>query len=112
MKEYYALMKRMTLIGYDCIIEGETEERKGRINELKDKILTFYKPRRFSGENNFEIDFDKQYEKMCLLISQQLHADAKHFSVKKYYTAFEYIKEQNKAQEAETRKQRKGRNNN
>ena len=52
----------------------------------------------FSNEagSGVEIQYDKQFENMCLMLSQHLHVNSKSFTVLEYYNAFEYIKEQAK----------------
>jgi beta-hydroxyacyl-ACP dehydratase FabZ len=76
-KEYYDLLKQRTRAILDCIIEGDTEEREKAVEELTDRMITWSKPKTFSGSGSLEIEYDKQFEDMCLVISQQTHMDAK-----------------------------------
>lgn len=95
-KEYYDELRNRALLMLDTIIEGETEERNKRIDELTTLLLTYNAPQSFSGVDSMEIQYDKQYENMCLMIAQHLHVDAKKYTVMEYYNAFEYIKEMHK----------------
>lgn len=104
-KEFYDLMKERTRAMLSCIIDGDTEEREERVEKLTDRMFTFNKPKTFTGKGSLEIEYDKQFEDMCLLISQNLHADAKKMTVLEYYNAYHYIEKQAKAQ----KQQNKGR---
>lgn len=91
-KEYYDELRRRTLIMLDAIIDGDTEDRRKEIDEITTSLLLYNRPQSFNGYNNAEIQYDKQFENMCLLISQHLHVDPKRYTVLEYYNAFEYIK--------------------
>jgi hypothetical protein len=62
-------------------------------------LITYSKPVKFTGKENAEIIYDKDFENGCLLISERLNRDAKKMSVLEYYQAFEYIKKMNKQHE-------------
>lgn len=95
-KEYYDDLRRHTLAVLDTIINGESDERKAVIERLSLALLRYSKPQSFSGKDNAEIAYDKQFEKMCLTLSRELNCNAKNFTVMEYYTAFEYLKEKTK----------------
>ena len=97
-KEFYDLMKERTRAMLSCIIDGDTEEREERVEQLTNKMFTFNKPKTFTGKGSLEIEYDKQFEDMCLVISQNLHADAKKMTVLEYYNAYQFIEKQTKAQ--------------
>lgn len=102
-KEYYDLLKQRTRAMLDCIIEGDTEEREKAVEELTDRMITWSKPKTFSGSGSLEIEYDKQFEDMCLVISQQTHMDAKKMTVLAYYNAYQYIQKQSKARERQNK---------
>lgn len=93
-KEYFDELRNRTMLMLDCIIEGDTQDKRKEIDEITTLLLTYNKPQSFTGSNSIEISYDKQYENMCLMISQHLHVDAKKYTVLEYYNAFEYIKKQ------------------
>ena len=103
LKEYHDQLKRRTLCVLEGIINGETDERTNEINRLTNYLLTFERPHEFEGKDNIEILFDKQFEKMCVLIASQLHINPKKCTVMEYYNAYEYIKEQNKRSKTRNR---------
>ena len=89
-KEYYDELRRRTMLMLDAIIEGDTEDKR---REIATMLITYNRPQSFSGSDSMEIQYDKQFENMCLLIAQHLHVDAKKYTVLEYYNAFEYIKQ-------------------
>jgi hypothetical protein len=91
-KEYYDTMKRRTILMLDAIISGENMQSE--IEEITTMLITYTKPMLFQGKESMEISYDKQFESMCLLLSQQLHVKPKEFTVLEYYNAFEFLKKQ------------------
>ena len=102
-KEYYDLLKRRTRAMLDCIIEGYTEESMQEVEALTDNLITYSKPKTFAGAGSMEIEYDKQFEDMCLVISEQLHTDAKKMTVLEYYNAYRYIQRQSKDKERQNK---------
>lgn len=95
LKEYFDQLKERTVILLRTIIAGEaTETDAKRIDEITVELITYFNPQSFSGADSVEIRYDKQFENMCLILSQNLHVDPKRFTVLEYYNAFEYVKEQ------------------
>lgn len=95
LKEYFDQLKERTVILLRTIIAGEaTKEDAKRIDEITAELITYFNPQSFSGADSVEIRYDKQFENMCLILSQNLHVDSKRFTVLEYYNAFEYVKEQ------------------
>ena len=93
-KEYYDQLKRRTVLILQTIIDGGSKpEREKEIDDITAELITYFNPKSFSGSDSVEIEQDKQFEKMCLMLSQHLHTDPKNMSVLAYYNAFEYIKE-------------------
>lgn len=93
-KEYYDELRARTLLVLDTIINGETDEKNEEIEKITTMLLLYNKPAVFSGYDNLEVKYDKQFENMCLTISQYLHVpEPKKFTVLEYYNAFERISE-------------------
>lgn len=97
-KEYYDELRRRTLAVIDLIINGETEERLTLIEKITTNLLIYNKPRVFTGVDNMEITYDKQFERMCIMLAEQLNVEPKKYTVMEYYNAFEYMKEKIKNQ--------------
>lgn len=97
-KEYYDDLKRRTMLVLQMIINGETEELNKEIDRITLALMVYNKPHVFSGVDNMEIQHDKNFENMCLMISQKLNVNAKKQTVLEFYNAFDYIKEMIKAE--------------
>lgn len=97
-KEYYDTMKRRTQAMLDAIIEGDTQERRENIEKLTDELVCFTKPRSFVGTGSAEIEYDRQFEDMCLAMAQSLNVDPKKMTVMEFYNAHRYLQKQQKRQ--------------
>lgn len=107
-KEYYDMMKRRAQMELEQITDGDSEERRARITELEDRMVTAVKPRTFTGRDAFGVQHDKAYMKMCLMISSTLNADATRMTVLEYYTASEYMHDMAKERQKTVAKAGKG----
>lgn len=92
-REYYDNMKRLAVEKLGQITGGESEQSHRRIKELEDRLVLAVKPKVFTGKDAFGVQHDKQYMKMCLMISSNLNIDARRMTVLEYYTAGEYMQE-------------------
>lgn len=102
-KEFYDLMKRRTQEMLRAVTDGDTDERRAEIERLTDAMVMFSKPKKFTGAESIEIQYDQQYEDMCLMMSQQVHQNPKKFTVMEYYNAYRYIKKSLKRQERQNK---------
>lgn len=97
LKEYYDKLKQRTIVVLRTIIYGRATEADAKeIDDITAELITYFNPQAFTGSESVEIRHDRQFENMCLILSQNLHVDPKKFTVLEYYNAFEYIKEQAK----------------
>jgi len=97
LKEYYDKLKQRTIVVLRTIIDGRVTEADAKeIDDITAELITYFNPQTFTGSESVEIRHDRQFENMCLILSQNLHVDPKKFTVLEYYNAFEYIKEQAK----------------
>ena len=103
-KEYHDLMRRRAILQCERII-NETDEYDAEIEQLTTKLLTFTKPESFDGKDSAEVQYDKQFENMCLIISKELNANAKQMTVLEYYNAFEFVKDMQKQKQQKSKKQ-------
>lgn len=93
-KEYYDLKLQLLTAMLDQTANGT--DRKSEIQLLTDQLTVFYPPRCFQGEKSVEIQSDKEFTEMCLLITKEMHINAKDMTVFDFYSAFEMIKRQSK----------------
>lgn len=93
-KEYYDILRDKVL----AQLRGITErvDNSNEIDALVTELLTFSDPSKFSGSDSAEILYDKQFESMCVTLSQQLHIKPKELSVLEFYSAYETLTAQNK----------------
>lgn len=95
LKEYYDKLKQRTIVVLRTIIDGRATEADAKeIDDITAELITYFNPQEFTGSDGVEVKHDRQFENMCLILSQNLHVDPKKFTVLEYYNAFEYIKEQ------------------
>lgn len=101
-REYYDILKRLTVTNLTRIAEGDSDERRQKAEELRERLVLFQKPKVFTGHDGLEVRHDKEFETMCLAITKETGRDAKGMTVLEYYNAYEYLQEkarktQNKA---------------
>lgn len=93
-KEYHDKLKGRTMLVLQSIISGENKDKE--IDDITGDLMMYYKPQSFTGKNSAEIQYDKQFETMCISLAQNLYVKPKEFTVLEFYNAFEYLKEQEK----------------
>lgn len=96
-KEYFGYLKRRILLQIRQI--KEEKDLSSEIEAIDNSLLMFFKPKVFSGTDSLEIEYDKNFEDMCLMLSQKLTINAKDLSVLEFYNSFEYLKKMVKSQE-------------
>ena len=94
-KEYFARLKERTLLLLNSIIEGNDNGK--RIEQIDNFLFSLAKPKIFSGPESAEIQFDKQFEEMSLVLQQHIGSDTSKMTVIQYYSAFDLYKKQMKA---------------
>lgn len=102
-KEFYNQLRKRTLMILNNIVAGVPVVLDKKVEEMTTALITYSNPQAFEGSENVEIQFDRQFENLCLIISGQLNVNPKKYSVMEFYNAFEYLKEKAKS-EAEAAK--------
>lgn len=104
-KEYYDLLKKRTMAVLNGIIAGVKDPL---LDDLVEKIttalITYSNPKLFSGSEGVEVKFDRQFENLCLVLSEQLHVEPKKYTVLEFYNAFDFVKERAKQAEQEQKR--------
>ena len=104
-KEYFDIVRKRTLEILAGIINGENEPVKTEIVErLTTALITYSNPKMFTGSDGVEIQFDRQFENLCLVLSEQLHVEPKKYTVLEFYNAFDFVRE--RAKQAEMARKR------
>ena len=104
-KEYYDLLRKRTLAVLENIIAGKMNpDATPEIEKLTTALITYSNPKAFAGSDGVEIQFDRQFENLCLVLSEQLHVKPKEYSVLEFYNAFDFVQERaKKAERAQKR---------
>lgn len=104
-KEYYDLLRKRTLAVLENIIAGKPNpDTTPEIEKLTTALITYSNPKAFAGSDGVEIQFDRQFENLCLVLSEQLHVKPKEYSVLEFYNAFDFVQERaKKAEKAQKR---------
>lgn len=92
-KEFYDELRKRTMLILKGVLNGKTIESEREIDQITIDLITYNKPHVFTGTANEEIQHDKNFDNMCLLISQHLHIDPKQKTVMEFYNSFEYVKD-------------------
>lgn len=89
-KNYYDRLRQRVLYQLDYIITGTSHDKE--VDGIDEYLLTFIKPKLFSGKNSVEIRYDKQFDEMCVYLSHELGVKPKELTVMEFYNAIEYLK--------------------
>ena len=104
-KEYYDILRKRTLEILNGIVAGIDDPAGAEIvDKLTTALITYSNPKLCTGSDGVEIQFDRQFENLCLVLSEQLHVEPKKYSVLEFYNAFDFVKE--KAKQAEKAQKR------
>lgn len=99
-KEYYDILRKRTLEILNGIVAGVDDPAGAEIvDKLTTALITYSNPKMFTGSDGVEIQFDRQFENLCLVLSEQLHVEPKKYSVLEFYNAFDFVKERAKQAE-------------
>ena len=105
-KEYFDLMKKRTLAILNNIIKDVAEPLgTDAVEKLTTALITYTQPKLFSGSESVEIQYDRQFENLCLALSENLHVDPKKYTALEFYNAFDFLQERaKKAKESERKR--------
>ena len=66
------------------------------VDAITTQLITYSNPKMFAGSDGVEIQHDRQFENLCLALSEQLHVKPKECSVLEFYNAFDFLQERAK----------------
>lgn len=98
------MRKRLSYLA-GLLSDGKQYEEKDDI--YRKKLTEMYKPLEVVGGNSFEIAYDKQYERMKLIIAQRTNLDIQSLTVFQYYAYLEAVKEQADEEQKATKRIKK-----
>lgn len=91
-KDFYDLLRKRTLMVLDCIISGATKTKQDKIDMMTMDLLLFSRPQDFTN-GKVEVEYDRQFEKMCVFLSEELGIRPKESTVIEFYAAYEHLTE-------------------
>ena len=99
-KEYYDIVKKRTLAILNGIISGVADPAAtDAVAKLTNDLILYAKPKAFAGSDGVEVQFDRQFENLCLALSEQLHVEPKKYTTLEFYNAFDFLQERAKQSE-------------
>ncbi len=99
-KEYYGLLRQRTKAILDNIARGAAiPDATKDVSELTTKLITYSNPQVFTGSESAEIQFEREFENLCLLLAGELNVSPKEFTVMEFYNAFIFLQEKAKSRE-------------
>lgn len=96
-KEYFDLLLKRTKAVLAGIVEKK--DNSADIEAITIELMTYIKPRDYANEN-IELLVDRQFEKICLMLTENLHCEPKKYTVLEFYSAFDYLKEKTKKRQS------------
>ncbi len=104
-KEYFDILRQRTLAILKGIVDGIKDPgATDAVEKLTTALITYSNPKMFTGSDGVEIQFERQFENLCLVLSEQLHVEPKKYTVLEFYNAFDFVKE--RARQAEKAQKR------
>ena len=94
-KEYYDGIKHRALLMLDEIVNEK--DNTDEIENITTNLITFFKPLIFGGSESVEINHDKNFNDMCLVLSMEMNIKPKEMTVLEFYNAVEALKKMRKA---------------
>lgn len=91
-KNAVILLKRRALLQADAILNKKDHE--GEIKAISNKLLSLKEVKKFYGEENAEVEFDKQFENMCLSLAKEFNGSVKKYTTMEFYAAYERLTKQ------------------
>ena len=85
------MLKKRALLQCDYVINGVNHDAE--LEEVNKNLANYIKPNNFENEQSI-IEFDKQFEEMCLILSKEFGKDIKGKSVMEFYSAYNLLKKQ------------------
>lgn len=93
-KNQLALLRQRAMLQLEEIIEQK--DNTDAIKAINDRIYAMADTPSFEGKENVEVETDKRFEEMCLILSKEFGGRVKEYSVMEFYTANKMLNEQQK----------------
>ena len=87
------LLRKRAMLQLDEILNKS--DHADEINAINDEIWRNYTPKSFENDKAV-VDFDRQFENMCLILSKEFSGGVKGYTVMEFYSAYNLLLEQQK----------------
>lgn len=87
-------MKQRTLKELDALIDGSDPTKD--IEDANKFFATLINPPSFSGDDNYELRYDKDFEQNCIVLSEFVRQPVKTLTVKEYFTLVQFYNQKHK----------------
>lgn len=93
-KNELEILRKRAMLQLAEIIDGV--DNSGAIEALNDRIMAMQDTKNFDGRANAEIEADKNFEQMCLILAKEFGGKVKDYTVMEFYSANRLLNEQQK----------------
>ena len=90
-KNLCELLRKKALLQIDEILNAN--DNSIEIDKLSHKILEKFDPKDYENDKAI-VEFDRQFENMCLILSKEFQGGVKGYTVKEFYSAYTLLKAQ------------------
>lgn len=87
------LLRKRALLQVDEMQNGSDHSEE--IEKITTKIWEKYEPKSYENDKAV-VDFDRQFENMCLILSKEFQGGVKGYTVMEFYSAYNLLKERDK----------------
>ena len=105
-KEKDKIAKILNLLRAKLQFIETLQDNTSEIKALEDKLDVAEKPMSFEGKKSVEIEYDKQFESTCLLISQRAKQNPRAMTVLQFYSTLNHVETQLKAEQRAYKKRK------
>lgn len=81
-------MKQRTIKELDALIDGT--DATEAIADANKFFATLINPPSFTGDDNYELRYDKDFEQNCIILAEFVRQPVKTLTVKEYFTLVQY----------------------
>lgn len=87
------LLRKRAMLQVDEMQNGADHSKE--IEKISTQIWEGYEPKSFENDKAI-VDFDRQFENMCLILSKEFQGGVKGYTVMEFYSAYNLLKERDK----------------
>ena len=89
--------KERILAMCDMVLEEDEEKRKEsekKLFKIEQALLNLYRPKNFTRQENYEVEFEKNYQVLCHALNSHTNGNVKEMTVLEVYSLMEMLKKQ------------------